>query len=475
MKKGHVLEVDIYEAGARGMGVGKTEDGMLVFVSGAVPGDRVKVQVRKKKSRYAEAVLQEVTHPSSLRVAPACAHFGTCGGCKWQNLAYDAQLEAKHREVVNTLKHQGGIEPANIQPILGAPDALRYRNKMEYSAYEGRWLTAEQIASGQEFDRRALGFHPPGRWDRVLHITDCHLQPELGNRIRNFIFDHAMAHGMPFFEPRQKLGTLRSVMIRNTQANEWMVAIQFFTPFDEAQEKLLTDLQAAFPEITCLYRAYNPKANDSIYDLDMVHVAGEPWLTETMERFNQTGAPLRFKISPKSFYQTNAKQAERLYHAAATMAGLTGKEVVYDLYTGTGTIAQYVAHLCAKVVGVEGVPAAIEDAKANAQANGIENATFLVGDMKQVFDDAFVATHGAPDVIITDPPREGMHPDVVAMLLKVGASRMVYVSCNPATQARDLALMKDHYRVLEIQPVDMFPHTHHVENIALLERIEQSN
>lgn len=468
MKKGQVAEVVIFEAGARGVGVGKLDDGRLVFVNGAVPGDTVRAQIRKSKKRYLEGFLIDIVQPSPLRIEPACAHFGVCGGCKWQNLSYAAQLEAKFKEVVNTLKHQGGVEAEVIHPILASQQEFRYRNKTEFSAFEGRWLTPEQIASGETFDRRAMGFHPPGRWDRVIQIDDCWLQPETGNAIRNFIYRYAIDHEVAMYEPRARTGSLRSVMLRSNVANEWMVVFQFAVPLDTPLQAMMDAVLAAFPQVVSLHYAYNPKANDSIYDLDMVHYAGLPYLTETMPRFDDPQHPLQFSISPKSFFQTNPIQAERLYHAAIQLADLKGHERVFDLYTGTGTIAQYMAHRCQAVVGVEGVPAAIDDARKNAALNGIQNATFLTGDMKTVFNDAFLAEHGQPDLIVTDPPREGMHPDVVAMMLQVGAPKVVYISCNPATQARDLGLMKDHYRVAAIQPVDMFPHTHHVENIAVL-------
>jgi 23S rRNA (uracil1939-C5)-methyltransferase len=470
MKKGQVAEVAIFEAGARGVGVGKLPDGRLVFVNGAVPGDTVLAQIRKSKKRYLEGFLEKVLEPSPLRVDPACAHFGICGGCKWQNLAYPAQLEAKFNEVINTLKHQGGVEAQTVHPILASQQEFRYRNKTEFSAFEGRWLTPAQIATGETFDRRAMGFHPPGRWDRVIQIDDCFLQPETGNAIRNFIYRYALDHSLPFYEPRARTGSLRSVMLRSNLANEWMVVFQFADPLDDSHQALMDAVLAAFPQVISLHYAYNPKANDSIYDLDMVCYAGVPHLTESMPRFGDPEHPLHFSISPKSFFQTNPLQAERLYHAAIQMADLKGDELVFDLYTGTGTIAQYLAHRCRTVVGVEGVPAAIEDARKNAALNGISNATFLTGDMKNVFNADFLREYGQPDLIVTDPPREGMHPDVVAMLLQVGAPTVLYISCNPATQARDLALMKDHYDLVAIQPVDMFPHTHHVENIALLRK-----
>lgn len=456
--------VEVIDAGAKGKSVGKAPDGRIIFLSNAVPGDVVDVMTTKKKSAYFEGVATHFHKLSDKRTTPECQHFGTCGGCKWQHMGYGHQLYFKQREVENNLKRIGNLELPGISPILGSEKEYFYRNKMEFSFSNSRWLTQKEIVSDRDFeDRNALGFHIPGMWDKILDIKKCHLQQDPSNAIRLEVKKFAVENGLAFFDPRNQNGLLRTLMIRTSSTGEIMVLIQFFEDQKEERELLLNHLIKKFPEITSLQYVINPKQNDTIYDQEVVCFSGRDHIFEEMEG-------LRFKINAKSFYQTNSEQAHVLYNVTRDFAGLTGNELVYDLYTGTGTIAQYVSKKAKKVVGVESVPEAIEDAKANAVLNGISNVEFFVGDMKNVFNDVFIAQHGQPDVIITDPPRDGMHKQVVEQLLQVAPPKIVYVSCNSATQARDLALMKDTYKVTKVQPVDMFPQTHHVENVVLLEK-----
>ncbi|RUA18890.1 MAG: 23S rRNA (uracil(1939)-C(5))-methyltransferase RlmD [Flavobacteriia bacterium] len=456
--------VEVIDAGAKGKSVGKAPDGRIIFLSNAVPGDVVDVMTTKKKSAYFEGVATHFHKLSDKRTTPECQHFGTCGGCKWQHMGYGHQLYFKQREVKNNLKRIGNLELPGISPILGSEKEYFYRNKMEFSFSNSRWLTQKEIVSDRDFeDRNALGFHIPGMWDKILDIKKCHLQQDPSNAIRLEVKKFAVENGLAFFDPRNQNGLLRTLMIRTSSTGEIMVLIQFFEDQKEERELLLNHLIKKFPEITSLQYVINPKQNDTIYDQEVVCFSGRDHIFEEMEG-------LRFKINAKSFYQTNSEQAHVLYNVTRDFAGLTGNELVYDLYTGTGTIAQFVSKKAKKVVGVESVPEAIEDAKANAVLNGISNVEFFVGDMKNVFNDVFIAQHGQPDVIITDPPRDGMHKQVVEQLLQVAPPKIVYVSCNSATQARDLALMKDTYKVTKVQPVDMFPQTHHVENVVLLEK-----
>ncbi|KAB5485722.1 23S rRNA (uracil(1939)-C(5))-methyltransferase RlmD [Flagellimonas hadalis] len=456
--------VEVIDAGAKGKSVGKAPDGRIIFLSNAVPGDVVDVMTTKKKSAYFEGVATHFHKLSDKRTTPECQHFGTCGGCKWQHMGYGHQLYFKQREVKNNLKRIGNLELPGISPILGSEKEYFYRNKMEFSFSNSRWLTQKEIVSDRDFeDRNALGFHIPGMWDKILDIKKCHLQQDPSNAIRLEVKKFAVENGLDFFDPRNQNGLLRTLMIRTSSTGEIMVLIQFFEDQKEERELLLNHLIKKFPEITSLQYVINPKQNDTIYDQEVVCFSGRDHIFEEMEG-------LRFKINAKSFYQTNSEQAHVLYNVTRDFAGLTGNELVYDLYTGTGTIAQFVSKKAKKVVGVESVPEAIEDAKANAVLNGISNVEFFVGDMKNVFNDVFIAQHGQPDVIITDPPRDGMHKQVVEQLLQVAPPKIVYVSCNSATQARDLALMKDTYKVTKVQPVDMFPQTHHVENVVLLEK-----
>ncbi len=456
--------VTVVDAGAKGKSVGKAPDGRVVFLSNAVPGDVVDVMTTKKRSAYFEGVATHFHVLSNKRTQPECQHFGICGGCKWQNMAYEHQLHFKQNEVENNLKRIGHLELPTISPILGSKKQYFYRNKMEFSFSSSRWLTESEINSEKDIeDRRALGFHIPGMWDKVLDIKKCHLQQDPSNAIRLETKQFAIKNGLSFFDPRKQEGLLRTMMIRTASTGEIMLLIQFFEDKKEQRELLLNHLAQTFPEITSLLYVINSKQNDTIYDQEVICFSGRDHIFEEMEG-------LQFKINAKSFYQTNSEQAYELYKVTRDFAGLTGDELVYDLYTGTGTIAQFVSKKAKKVIGVESVPEAIEDAKSNAQHNNITNVEFYVGDMKNVFNDQFIAQHGQPDVIITDPPRDGMHKNVVEQLLQVAPPKIVYVSCNSATQARDLALMKELYEVTKVQPVDMFPQTHHVENVVLLEK-----
>ena len=457
----------VSDAAAQGKSVAHATDGRAVLISGAVPGDVVDARVIKKKSKYYEATVERLITASDKRVEPPCAHFGVCGGCKWQNMGYEWQTHYKEKEVVNNIRRIGGVETGEILPIKGCREQYFYRNKMEFSFAARRWYTREEIETrGELEDEVGLGFHIQGRWDKVLDIEKCHLQKDPSNAIRNHIREYTIANGISFFGPREKKGMLRTMMIRTSYSTgEVMLLIQFFYEDRKVREALLENIKETFPDITSLLYSINGGANDSLYELDIKTYYGQDHIYEEMEG-------LRFKIGPKSFYQTNSHQAYELYSTVRDFAGLTGEENVYDLYTGTGTISQFVSRNARSVVGVEAVEEAIIAARLNAQINGITNCTYLVGDMKDVFDDAFVEKYGKPDVVITDPPRDGMHKDVVEMLLKLAAPRIVYVSCNSATQARDLALMKDVYRIEKMQAVDMFPQTFHVENVALLTLID---
>ena len=462
-KKQVFTNVEVIDAGAKGKTVGKAPDGKVIFLPNAVPGDVVDVQTFKKRKSYYEGKATVFHSLSDKRTEPVCEHFGTCGGCKWQHMGYEHQLFYKQKEVVNNLTRLGHIELPEVTPIKGSDKQYFYRNKMEFSFSDSRWLTLEEIQSDEDLgDKNALGFHIPGMWDKILDVNNCHLQADPSNVIRNAVKDFAVKNEMEFFNTRNQTGLLRTLMIRTTSIGEIMILVQFFKE-DKANRELLLDfLSEEFPEITSLQYVVNEKANDTIYDQDVICYKGRDHIFEDMEG-------LKFKINAKSFYQTNSEQAYELYKITRDFAGLTGDELVYDLYTGTGTIAQFVAKQAKKVVGVESVPDAIVAAKENAQLNNINNVEFYVGDMKNVFNDSFLQTHGQPDVIITDPPRDGMHKDVVQQLINIVAKKIVYVSCNSATQARDLAILNDMYKVTKVQPVDMFPQTHHVENVVLLE------
>ena len=441
-------------------------EGEVVFVEFAVPGDVVDIHVTKKKRKHMEGRIARIIQPSPQRLEPFCAHFGVCGGCKWQPLPYDMQLEAKRQQVYDQLVRIGHLEVPEILPTIGSERTQRYRNKLEFTFSERRWLLdGEDPDALSPQEKLGLGFHVGKFFDKVLDIDCCHLQPEPSNAIRLFIKRYALDHGLEFYNLRENRGYLRTIVIRTTEAGSVMLIVCFAHDDTPGERIALLDAVAgAFPQITSLYYVINKKLNDSIGDQTCILYKGEDAIYETMEG-------LRFKIGPKSFYQTNTLQAQRLYEVAREFAGLTGAETVYDLYTGTGTIAQFVARRAAKVIGIEYVPEAIADARINAAANGITNCEWFAGDMKDILTDAFVARHGRPDVIILDPPRAGVHPDVARVILRAAPKRIVYVSCNPASQARDLAILSEKYRITRVQPVDMFPHTMHVENVCALELI----
>ena len=463
-KKQVFTNVEVLDAGAKGKTIAKAPDGKVIFLPNAVPGDVVDVQTFKARKAYYDGKATVFHKLSDKRTTPVCEHFNVCGGCKWQDMGYEHQLFYKQKEVTNNLTRIGHIELPEITPILGAAKPYFYRNKMEFSFSDSRWLTQEEVESDADLgDRNALGFHIPGMWDKILDIKKCHLQEDPSNAIRNAVKQFALDNKFEFFNTRNQTGLLRTMMIRTSSTGDVMVVIQFFKE-DKAKRMLLLDfLTETFPQITSLQYIINSKANDTIYDQEVICYKGEDHIFEEMEG-------LKFKINAKSFYQTNSDQAFELYKITRAFAGLTGDELVYDLYTGTGTIAQFVAKQAKKVIGVESVPDAITAAKENAQLNNINNVEFFVGDMKLVFNDAFIAKHGQPDVIITDPPRDGMHKDVVQQILNIAPKKVVYVSCNSATQARDLELMNAMYKVTKTQAVDMFPQTFHVENVVLLEK-----
>ncbi len=457
-----IRNLELVSAGAKGMAIGKTEEGKTVMVANAIPGDVVDVQVIKSKKNYFEAKILDFLKYSKDRIDPKCIHFGICGGCKWQNLSYEKQLEYKEKEVYNNIRRIGKIENFNTLPIFPSRKQYDYRNKMEFSFSNSRWLTLEEIQSEKEIeDKNALGFHIPQQWNKVLDLKECFLQAEPSNKIRNSVRKFALEQNMEFYDFKEQKGFLRTLMIRSNSKNELMILIQFFREEEKSREKFLSFIQNEFPEVKTILYAINSKGNDSIYDLDIQVFSGEGFLREEMEG-------LQFKIGPKSFFQTNYDQAVNLYKITRDFAELEGNEVVYDLYTGTGTIAQFVSKKAKNVIGVESVPEAIEAAKENATYNNIQNCRFYCGDMKDIFTEEFIAQNGQPDVIITDPPRDGMHKKVVETILAIAPEKIVYVSCNSATQARDLELMKEKYDVVKVQAVDMFPQTHHVESVALL-------
>lgn len=462
-----ILEgVTITDVAAEGKSLTRVND-MVVFVPFAVPGDVVDLQVRKKKHHYCEAEVVRFIKYSERRAEPVCQHFGICGGCKWQNLPYEDQLKAKQKQVHDQLTRIGKVELPDFRPILGSEKIYEYRNKLEFSCSNKRWLTKEEVNSGVQLDHKnAIGFHITGAFDKIYPIEKCWLMDDLCNQIRNEIRDYALNNGISFFDVREQTGLLRDIMIRNSSTGEWMVLVQF--KFQEQGDEqrahdLLQHIGDRFPQITSLLYVNNQKCNDTFSDQTIEVFKGKDHITEIMDK-------LQFKVAAKSFYQTNTQQAFHLYEVARQLAQLTGKELVYDLYTGTGTIANFVARHAQQVIGIEYVEDAIADAKANSKCNGIENTLFYAGDMKDILTDEFVKQHGKPDVIITDPPRAGMHPDVIQTILRAAPKRIVYVSCNPATQARDLEVLNEQYQVEAVQPVDMFPHTPHVENVVLLEQ-----
>ena len=454
--------ITIEAVAAEGKALAHGPDGEVVFVPFAVPGDIVDIRVFKKKKNYMEGVIASVKKPSEHRLSPFCKHFGVCGGCKWQPLPYAMQLEAKRRQVYDQLVRIGHLQVPEILPTLGSERTVFYRNKLEFTASDRRWILPEEDPESlDEKQRCGLGFHVGKFFDKVLDLEQCFLQPEPSNAIRLFVKRYALDHGIPFYDIRANKGVFRTVFIRTTEAGGTMAILCFACDFP-LRSAFLDALAAEFPQITSLYYVINTKLNDSIADQECILYKGEDSICESMEG-------LKFRIGPKSFYQTNTLQAYELYKVAREFAGLTGSETVYDLYTGTGTIAQFVSGRASRVIGIEYVPEAIEDAKRNAAANGIGNCEFFAGDMKDILTADFIAEHGRPDVMIVDPPRAGMHPDVVKVILEAAPERIVYVSCNPASQARDLAMMADRYSIAAVQPVDMFPHTQHVENVCKLE------
>lgn len=459
-------KITITDVAAEGKALAKVND-LVVFVPYVVPGDVVDLQVKRKKNHYAEAVAVKFHEYSPVRAVPFCQHYGICGGCKWQCLPYTEQIKYKQKQVTDNLTRIGKIELPEISPIMGSEKTEFYRNKLEFTFSNKRWLTEEEVKEDVKYDQmNAVGFHIPGAFDKVLAIEKCWLQDDISNQIRNAIRDYTYEHNYSFFNLRSQEGMLRNLMIRTSSTGELMVLLQCKI-VEESEMDLMKQLLAfvaeRFPQITSLLYVVNNKCNDTINDLEVMVFKGNDHIFEEMEG-------LRFKIGAKSFYQTNSGQAYNLYKVARNFAGLTGKELVYDLYTGTGTIANFVSRQAKKVIGIEYVPEAIEDAKVNSAINGIDNTLFYAGDMKDILTQEFINQHGRPDVIITDPPRAGMHDDVINTILFAEPQRIVYVSCNPATQARDLSLLDAKYKVMAVQPVDMFPHTHHVENVVLLEK-----
>ena len=457
-----IENVEIVDVAAEGKSIAKIDD-MVVFIPYGAPGDIVDIKLDKKKKSFAEAHIERMVRPSEIRIEPFCEHFGVCGGCKWQHLPYDFQLKFKRRQVVDALQRIAKVEIPEIPTTIGSDNTTCYRNKLEYTFSNKSWLTFEQMKSGEEFpDRNAVGFHIPGAFDKVLNINKCWLQDNISNEIRLFIRDYALSKGYTFYDLKNQQGLMRTIMVRIASTCEIMLIVVFGEDNPEAVNDVMEAIKEKFPQITSLLYVINLKVNDTIGDQEVITYSGKPYIEEEMEG-------LKFRIGPKSFYQTNSHQAYKLYSKTREFAHLTGNELVYDLYTGTGTIANFVARQCRKVVGVEYVPEAIDDARLNSQVNGIDNTLFYAGDMKDILTDSFVAEHGVPDVMIIDPPRAGMHEDVVKVILNAAPKRIVYVSCNPATQARDVALLDCKYKITDIQPVDMFPHTHHVENIIAMD------
>ncbi|MGM9760116.1 MAG: 23S rRNA (uracil(1939)-C(5))-methyltransferase RlmD [Parabacteroides sp.] len=456
--------VTITDVAAEGKAIAKVND-LVIFIPFVAPGDVVDIQITRKKNSYAEGKAVFFHELSPRRTQPFCEHFGVCGGCKWQHILYEDQLKYKQKQVLDNLTRIGKVEPEEVLPILGSAKTTFYRNKLEFTFSNKKWLTEEEVKSGVTPDTwNGVGFHIPTLFDKVLDIHKCWLQDDVSNRIRLCIKEYCLSHeGYPFFDLRNQEGFIRTLMIRTTSTGDLMVVVVFYQEDKERREALLTHVAEQFPEITSLLYVINGKCNDTITDQKVLLFKGKDHIIEEMEG-------LHFKVGPKSFYQTNSEQAYNLYKVAREFAGLTGEELVYDLYTGTGTIANFVARQARKVIGIEYVPEAIEDAKVNSALNGIGNTLFYAGDMKDILTADFIRTHGQPDVIITDPPRAGMHDDVIKTILAAEPQRIVYVSCNPATQARDLSLLHVKYALKKVQPVDMFPHTHHVENVVLLQK-----
>lgn len=462
-KKKHHPDIEalsIETIAAEGRGLGRHE-GKVVFVNYAVPGDLVTVQPQTTKKDFVIGNIRKLEKAADYRIQPECKHFGTCGGCRWQHVPYEKQLQFKQQLVEEAFTRIGKLEYPDIQPIIGAPSPYHYRNKLEFTFSAKGWLTIEQINSGANFERKALGFHVPGRFDGVMQIENCHLQDALGNSIRNFIDKFAREREWTYYDMSAHTGLLRNLILRNNIEGHWMATVSFGENDPEKIFSLMDAVSAEFPQISSLNYVVNTKMNDTLYDQDIINYKGEAYILEKL-------GSLQFKIGPKSFFQTNSRQAEKLYDIALTMADIQKNDIVYDLYTGTGTIALYMAEKSKKVVGIETVAEAIEDAHFNAHLNKISNVTFLAAQVENILDSDFISNHGVPDVVMTDPPRAGMHPKVVSVLLEALPKKIVYVSCNPATQARDLHLLQEKYIITEVQPVDMFPHTHHIENVVSL-------
>ncbi|MCF8278600.1 MAG: 23S rRNA (uracil(1939)-C(5))-methyltransferase RlmD [Flavobacteriales bacterium] len=462
-RRKEILEnVTITDIADKGQALARVNE-MVVFVTGVVPGDVCDIQIKRKRKNYAEGHVMKIKELSPIRIEAKCRYFGVCGGCKWQHLSYAQQLEFKNKQVSDALQRIGKVQVAAFEPILGSANVFEYRNKLEFSFSHRRWLTQEEVESGQVFDDvPSLGFHVPGRWDKVLDVKECHLMAEPSNAIRNRVREMALANEFSYYNLNEQTGFLRNLIVRSTMTGEWMVILSVAEDRPADVKMILDTLVAEFPQLTSVMWVFNNKPNDTIGELDIQVHHGNDHIMEEMEG-------LKFRVGPKSFYQTNGPQAYELYKITRDFAALTGNEVVYDLYTGTGTIAQFVAKQAKKVVGIEYVEPAIVDAKLNAALNSIDNCSFYAGDMKDVFTQELIAKEGRPDVVITDPPRAGMHADVIARLNELLPDRIVYVSCNPATQARDIQLLSENYEVKNVRPVDMFPHTHHVESVALLE------
>ncbi|MEL7121063.1 MAG: 23S rRNA (uracil(1939)-C(5))-methyltransferase RlmD [Bacteroidota bacterium] len=466
--KQRVLEnIKVTGIADKGKSVGRDQDGRVIFIENTVPGDVADVLVYKRKKGFFLGKPTAIHTYSEDRTEPFCEHFGKCGGCKWQHLDYQAQIRHKQEVVENALLRIGKIDVETIYPILGSKETTYYRNKLEFSFSNKRWLTREELVSGITNKEDVLGFHSPGSFDKIIDINHCWLQPDPSNAIRNFVRKIAIEQQLSFFDSRENVGFLRNMIVRVTSLGEILLIFSFHHNSEKKIKRFLDALLAAFPQINSLYYCINPKVNDFIMDLEMKLYSGKPYIEEQLKH-------VRFRIGPKSFFQTNTKQAEELYQLTADFAGLTGQENVYDLYTGIGSIALFVAKDCKQVVGIEEIEAAIDDAKVNAELNDVKNSVFYAGDVKDILTTEFAQKHAKPDVLITDPPRAGMHPKVVDMLLQLEAPKMVYVSCNPATQARDLNLLSEKYEVLKSRAVDMFPHTHHVENVALLQLKKQT-
>ena len=463
-KKKTLLKVDIIDIADRGLAIGKATDGQIVLVQGAIPGDNADILVLRKKKGLPFGIVQNFNSRSEFLTNPQCAHFNVCGGCKWQDMTYAAQLNFKEKTVINTLQRMGRVGNAEILPICGSDNEYFYRNKLEFSFSNKRWLTEEEVESGVSFDHRdGVGFHVPGAFDKVVDVQKCWLQPDPSNAIRNEVRKYAQANNLDFYDIRGRAGMFRSMIVRNNRAGDLMIIFSIYDNEVEKLEACINHLLNEFPAIKSVHYCINQKANDTILDLPLFHFFGQKGIIENLDH-------VEFQIGPKSFFQTNPNQAERLYQIAASFAELKADETVYDLYCGLGSITLYLAKDCHKIIGIEEVPEAIEDAKENAKLNKIENASFYAGDVRYLLQQELVEKHGRPDVIITDPPRAGMHKEVVENMIDLGADRIVYVSCNPSTQARDVALMSEKYEVVKFQPVDMFPHTHHIENVALLKK-----